>query len=311
MSTGRKIVFGIAAACGAIAAILASQWFDYIAEQNKTIVELPSPVKLTTVVVARQTLGYGKSISHNMLQEIEWPINAVPPGAFTKISQLMAGNGSRVVLSHIVHNEPVLSSKISGPGQRASLAAMLKPDTKAVTIRVNDVNGVGGFVLPGDRVDILLTRVAEKKKNGAEATVFNHVILQNIHVLAVDQTADDRYNKPLLAKTVTVEVDIRNAQKLALSASVGNLSLLLRQPGSGQQNPIQKISVKDLLEPGLINVEPKFGNELVAKTESNRDTEEVKEVLMRGRIKAREVKIKVIRALSVSEYDVISELSND
>ena len=81
-------------------------------------------------------------------------------------------------------NEAVLASKITGPGQRATLSAVLGEGMKAVTIRVNDVEGVAGFVLPGDHVDVVLTRQIDKEN----AT--NDVVIENARVLAVDQSAD-------------------------------------------------------------------------------------------------------------------------
>src|SRR5262249_15759629 len=115
--------------------------------------------------------------------------------------------------------------KITGPDQRATLSALVKPGMKAVTIRVNDVEGVGGFVLPGDHVDIVLTRQVEK------GNPTRQVVLQNTRVLAVDQTADERAAKATVAKSVTLEVDTVDAQKLWLASSVGSLSLLLRKAG--------------------------------------------------------------------------------
>ena len=76
--------------------------------------------------------------------------------------QDIVSDGRRVVLAAIEANEPVLALKITGAGQRATLSALVKPNMKAVTIRVNDVEGVGGFVLPGDHVDVVLTRQLEK-----------------------------------------------------------------------------------------------------------------------------------------------------
>ena len=159
-----------------------------------------------------------------MLQEVPWPSNGLPSGAYAKIQDIVSG-GRRVVLAAIEANEPVLALKITGPGQRATLSALVKPGMKAVTIRVNDVEGVGGFVLPGDHVDIVLTRQVEK----GNATT--QVVLQNTRVLAVDQTADERAAKATVAKSVTLEVDTVDAQKLWLASSVGSLSLLLRKAG--------------------------------------------------------------------------------
>jgi pilus assembly protein CpaB len=148
--------------------------------------------------------------------------------------------GRRVVLAAIEANEPVLALKITGPGQRATLSSLVKPGMKAVTIRVNDVEGVGGFVLPGDHVDIVLTRQIEK---GSATT---QVVLQNTRVLAVDQIADDRAAKATVAKSVTLEVDTVDAQKLWLASSVGSLSLLLRKAGETAEVRTRKVTLNDL-----------------------------------------------------------------
>jgi pilus assembly protein CpaB len=112
---------------------------------------------------------------------------------------------------------------------------------KAVTIRVNDVEGVSGFVLPGDHVDVVMTRQLDK---GAAST---EVVLQDVRVLAVDQTADVRTDKPAVAKAVTLEVDTTDAQKVWLAASVGNLSLLLRKAGEVSEEKPRRITLHDLL----------------------------------------------------------------
>jgi len=98
----------------------------------------------------------------------------------------------------------------------------------------------GGFVLPGDHVDIVLTRTIEK---GSATT---EVVLQNTKVLAVDQSADDRANKAAVAKSVTLEVDTVDAQKLWLASSVGSLSLLLRNAGETAEVRTRKITLQDL-----------------------------------------------------------------
>ena len=157
------------------------------------------------------------------LREVPWPHEAVPAGSFSKIAELTASR--RVVLTAIEANEPILASKITGSGQRATLSAMLGDGMKAVTIRVNDVEGVAGFVLPGDHVDVVLTRQQDK------AVAASDVVLQNVRVLAVDQIADERAEKPSVAKAVTLEVEVTAAQKLALAATIGTFSLALRKAG--------------------------------------------------------------------------------
>ena len=190
-------------------------------------------------MVAGKPLRYGNELAAQSLREITWSDAELPKGAFSTISDVLK-DGKRIVLTAIEPNEPVLSVKITGAGQRATLSALVGPGMKAVTIRVNDVEGVGGFVLPGDHVDVVLTRQIEK---GSATT---EVVLQNTRVLAVDQTADERASKAAVAKSVTLEVSTVEAQKVWLASSVGSLSLLLRKAGETAEGKTRKITLKDL-----------------------------------------------------------------
>ena len=170
------------------------------------------PISTRTIVVAAKPLRFGNELTAQHLREMAWPENALPNGAFAKIAELLA-DGKRVVLTRDRDRTSRCSPvKITGPGQRATLSALLRDGFKAVTVRVNDVDGVGGFVLPGDRVDVVLTRQVDK------TSATTDVVLQNARVLAVDQVADERTDKPAVAKAVTLEVDVVGAQKLSLSA---------------------------------------------------------------------------------------------
>ncbi len=234
------VMIGFAVIFGLLAVFIAQVWLNNQANMRaKNFETKPTQVASQTVVVAKQALRFGTELSASMLQEVPWPSDALPGGAFAKISDIMSG-GRRVVLAAIEANEPVLALKITGPGQRATLSSLVKPGMKAVTIRVNDVEGVGGFVLPGDHVDIVLTRQIEK---GSATT---QVVLQNTRVLAVDQIADDRAAKATVAKSVTLEVDTVDAQKLWLASSVGSLSLLLRKAGETAEVRTRKVTLNDL-----------------------------------------------------------------
>jgi len=231
-------MIGFAVVFGLLAVFIAQVWLNNQANMRAKTVET-KPVASQTVVVAKQSLRFGTELNASMMQEVPWPSDALPSGAFAKISDILSG-GRRVVLAAIEANEPVLALKITGPGQRATLSALVKPGMKAVTIRVNDVEGVGGFVLPGDHVDVVLTRQLEK---GSATT---QVVLQNTRVLAVDQTADERAAKAAVAKSVTLEVDTVEAQKLWLASSVGSLSLLLRKAGETAEVRTRKVTLQDL-----------------------------------------------------------------
>ena len=196
-----------------------------------------------TVVVAAVPLSFGDTLSLDNLREIPWPAASLPAGAFkTREALLSAKDGDRQVITAIGPNEPILEWKITGPGQRATLSAVLDEGMKAVSIRVNDVLGVAGFVLPGDRVDILLTRTKDKDGNP-----YVDVLLQKGKVLAVDQSADDRKEDAIVVKSVTLEVATQDAQKLTLAAGIGQLSLALREAASNAGEVTQRITISDLV----------------------------------------------------------------
>jgi pilus assembly protein CpaB len=233
------VMIGFAVLFGLLAVFIAQSWLNSQAEMRMRNLEANrKPIETQTIVVASRPLRFGAELGSSSLREIAWPENAVPAGAFAKISDLTA-SGRRVVLTAIEANEPILSSKITGPGQRATLSAMIADGMRAVTVRVNDVEGVAGFVLPGDRVDVGLTRHADKANT-------NDVFLQNIKVLAIDQTADERTDKPSIARAVTLEVSSTDAQKVALASTVGTLSLMLRRAGEAKAADTRRVTLVDL-----------------------------------------------------------------
>jgi len=233
------VMIGFAVLFGLLAVFIAQAWLNSQAEMRaRNLDAQKKPLPTQTIVVAAKPLRFGAELGTTSLREVPWPQDAVPAGAFAKIADLTS-NGRRVVLTAIEANEPILASKITGSGQRATLSAMLSDGMKAVTIRVNDVEGVAGFVLPGDRVDVVLTRQQDK-------TAAADVVLQNVRVLAVDQIADERADKPSVAKAVTLEVEVIAAQKLALAATVGTLSLALRKAGEAAASNTRRITLSDL-----------------------------------------------------------------
>ena len=242
MRSSTIVMIAVAAVFGLLAVFVAQAWLNSQAEQRMKSLEAQNqkkPVATRTIVVAAKPLRFGNEITAGVLREVAWPDEALPPGAFFKISDVLTA-GKRIALAGIEPNEPLLATKITGPGQRATLSAMLRDGLKAVTIRVNDVEGVAGFVLPGDRVDVTLTRQIDK------AVATSDVVMQNARVLAIDQIADERADKPSVVKAVTLEVDVVGAQKLALAASVGTLSLMLRKAGEANAEYTRKITLSDL-----------------------------------------------------------------
>ncbi|QGY00203.1 Flp pilus assembly protein CpaB [Roseovarius faecimaris] len=198
-----------------------------------------------TIVVANEAISFGERIDNTKVREIAWAGDLKPEGSFDTVDALVVGtteDTARFALTSMAPGEPILASKVTDPGQRAKLSTALSPGKKAISIRVNDVLGVAGFVLPGDRVDILLTR-----KDGKGGS-FVDVLLQGVKVLAIDQIADDRKDKPSVVRTVTFEVDTSEAQKLVLASNVGTLSLALRNVASNDIEANERITINDLNE---------------------------------------------------------------
>lgn len=259
MRASTIVMIAVAAVFGLLAVFVAQTWLNSQNEarmRSQTADKGPA-VPARTLVVAAKPLRFGNELTAEMLREVAWPEGSLPPGAFAKKAEVLSG-GKRVVLSAIESNEPVLAMKITGPGQRATLSALVAPGMKAVTIRVNDVDGVGGFVLPGDRVDIVLTR--QEKDAGS-----SQVLLQDVRVLAIDQVADERASNPTVPKSVTVEVDTAAGQKLGLAASIGTLSLLLRKAGETSSVSTARLTIKDLFNEIVGDSGPKTSTTVIVR----------------------------------------------
>ena len=224
----------VAVILGGFAAFLARSWLQSHSAQTDAQKTVP-------ILVATDTLAFGAPIGAKDVREVAWPAQLSPEGAFANFAELTK-SGRRITLSPFVRDEPIISSKVSAPDQRASLSAVIEKGKRAVTVAVDDVRGVAGFIFPGDFVDVALTRT----DNSAGPQNFSAVILQHVKVLAIDQMADQRQEHPTVAKAVTVEVDPEQALRILLAANVGKLSLILRQPAEVALAPDAKITERDL-----------------------------------------------------------------
>lgn len=219
----------------------------YLAEQQARLAtNSGSKSSEKTLVVAAKAMRFGDRVRPDNLKTIPWPSEERPEGSFEALQEVLGDKDEpRYAMEAIDPGEPVLTSKITGAGERATLSAALDQGMKAVSIRVNDVLGVAGFVRPSDRVDVLLTRVIRNPKSGNEQTSVD-VLLQGVKVLAVDQTADERKDEPSVVKTVTFEVTTDEAQRLTLGANIGTLSLALRNIASASVEQTRPVTVADL-----------------------------------------------------------------
>jgi pilus assembly protein CpaB len=254
MRLSTALMFLVAAVLGIAAVLLSRTWLE--SQVRGPVVLTKDAPGMTTVVVATRPLRYGMELADPDLQEVPWQVNAVPKGTFRTKAELLSGKDKRSVLSSIEANEPILEAKITGPGQRASLSALIESGMTAVTLKVNEILGVAGFVLPGDRVNVLLTRTDKQRGE------YTDVLMQNVRVLAVNQLADDKAEKPVVAKAVTLEVSMQDAQKLVLAANVGRISLTLRQAGGAPGDITRRVTTSDLGAPSLVaTIKPEVSKE--------------------------------------------------
>lgn len=283
---------------GALAVYLARDWVEQqVASANK--VE-SKQVNLTTIVVAKRPLYFGDELTSSTVEEVSWPVANVPPGSFHKVSEIIGKGERRVVLKTIQLNEPVLKSKISGFGGRATLSTVIDRGSRAFTIRVNDVNGVAGFVLPGDRVDILLTRPLGKSNER-----ITDVLMQDIKVLGIDQDASEDKNKPKVARAVTLEVTPEQSQKLTLAQTVGQLALALRGATNTASVAHRRIYVRDLVDDRMVR-----DKAVSADTKASHEPKPAKakaKKVIRVVPRNRRVSVRVYRGLKVKTQEVPSE----
>lgn len=251
MRMSNVIMIGIAVACALFAALLSRAWLVSQSAKTPPIVEAEAKPRQAIVVTTRD-VKYGDKLTEKDVKLVPWGGDVLPRGAFTDIKAMLHG-GNRTVLREMALGEPVLGHKLIGGENDNTLPGKLTENMKAVTIRVNDVAGVAGFVQPEDRVDVFLTYSKdENKDNAASAGSTVIVLLQNIRVLAVDQTTN-RADQPTPANAVTLEVNTQEAQKLTLASSVGNLSLALnRLDGASAVENINAISFEDILNQGRV-----------------------------------------------------------
>lgn len=228
------------------AALAVVLMYNYIQTnlRGQTVVQAPV-VDLATTVVAARPLTFGTPIGRLLLKVVQWPREALPADGFASIEEIFAGAtqpGDRIALVAVASNEPLTKSKVSGFGGRPTLSRQVENGMRAISIRVDDVVGVAGFVVPGDRVDIMLTRRIGTGQNN----LVNEVILQNITVLGINQTADQEADQPIVGRTATVEVSPEQAQKLVLAQQAGGLSLALRSIETAGEIPARAITEADL-----------------------------------------------------------------
>lgn len=217
------IFFGLAVLLGLITSLLVFSWLQN--ERNR-LMAAPLPVtKNVEVVMANADLSWGTKLTPEMMELREFPPGAVPEGHFTNLEAIR----DRVLIVDIKRNELLMESKLAPLGATGGVAAVTDPNKRAMSVKVDDVIGVAGFIKPADRVDVMVTIEPE---NGKQGQTIAKLILENVKVLAAG-TQMERKGKDeeaVQVQVITVEVDVEEAEKLALASTQGRLRLALRNP---------------------------------------------------------------------------------
>lgn len=236
------LVIAIAVFAGLIAVYLANTYFNARqAEQEHSFQQN----RKMLIVVASQDLAFGASLNGQNVRLASWPADSVPAGAFTSIQE---ATRNRAALRPIVTGEPVLASKVSGINGRATVSANLPNGKVAYAVPVNDTTGVGGFIRPGDAVNVLLTRAIPGEGSGGNTgDKMTDVLLESVRVIGIDQVSDETKTQPAVGRTATLEVDVLGAQKLALATQTGTISLALRNVSDQVTGNRTTVTGRDLI----------------------------------------------------------------
>lgn len=199
-------------------------------------------VNLQQVVVAAVDLKTGARLDKLSLRTVEIPTASLPEGYYASTDKVL-GEVPPIVLKEIRKNEIVLPYKLSPQGTRGGLPPRIPEDMRAITISVNEISGVAGFVLPGNYVDVLVT-TKEVQTSKLPST---HTLLQNLLVLGVDQLSTEGEEKPKVVNAVTLLVSPNEGKMLTLAQEIGSLNLLLRNEFDANIVLDELITVRDVL----------------------------------------------------------------
>ncbi len=222
----RMRVFIVLILAVGVGSALAFATYSYVEKAPAGTVEIPT----RPVVVAAGDLAIGAELQSDDLRIIEWPANAVPQGAISKTEEVVG----RGLIMPVIENEPILPMKLASKEAGAGLPLVIPPGLRAVSVRVNEVIGVAGYVLPGTRVDVVATVSPTDKP----VDMTSKVILTDVQVLAagtkMEQEGDD--NKPMAVNVVTLLVNPEESERLTLASLEGKIQLALRNP-LDRENP--------------------------------------------------------------------------
>ena len=253
----RVLLFAVAAVATAGAtAFLVQGWLNQQrASMARNVKEPASKPASTSVLVARVSLPAGSFVKPEDLRWQTWPDGAIESSYVVEGRGDSAAFSGAVVRRGIVAGEPVTEARLVKPGDRGFLAAVLNPGSRAVSVAVTPSSAIAGLVFPGDRVDLILSHRAATTGDEAkpESVLASETVLENVRVIAIDQSTDDQKGKPFVPKTATLEVSPRQAEMVMVASELGKLSFSLRSLARADEGEIggdSAVSDPDVAERG-------------------------------------------------------------
>jgi pilus assembly protein CpaB len=286
-----KTVLGVALILGLLAALAGYAGLHAMAKQ----VVASTSKQFVPVVVSATDLTFGTKLDKAQLRVARYPKESVPAGAFSDIDSV-AGQTIKIFLAA---REPVTATKLSSRG--GGLSMLVRPGLRATSLEVNQVSGVSGFVLPGDRVDVLCT----VDGRGAKEEAVTRTILQNAEVLASGQRTAQQDNKPITVQAVTILVNPMGAEKLALGLHEGKLHLVLRNPQDVDTLRVASLDTREMLggEPTRI---PSAKGRTVARAKAA-PPKEMPPARPAAAIRSVKPTVRIIREAKVSEVPALKD----
>ncbi|MEN9418991.1 MAG: Flp pilus assembly protein CpaB [Pseudomonadota bacterium] len=229
--TRALIVLALALLAGLVSVSLAARWLSGHKSSGSQI------------AVAAREIDLGTALDASAITTLAWPSGTPPEGSFGDPAALQG----RVLRTALARGEPILASKLAPVGARGGLSAAIGEGRRAITVRVNEVIGVAGFALPGNLVDVMVHTTVDDARRGGSGTPLSKIVLEGILVLAVAQEASRDEMRPKVVNAVTLEVTPEQAELLDVARSVGNLSLVLRNPADRREAGTAGMGKADLL----------------------------------------------------------------
>ena len=240
---GRTVIlFALALLLAGGTAVLMRSWLAHRPTVVAAAAAPPSQAPQKSILVARAAIARGQILKPGDLAWRPWPRSAISGEFVVSGAEPQKSFAGWVAREPFVADEPILKAKIMAPGDRGFLAVVLKPGMRAVSVAVDQIADVSGFIFPGDRVDLLVT--LSLPNQAANGNGYQHkaaeTVLRDIRVLAIDQRLDSKDGQPVVARTVTLEVTPKESEVVTLAADIGKLALSLRSlvPAAGSPGVI-------------------------------------------------------------------------